>query len=371
MTHSDLVQYRLHHQHLTQSWLTTPGDLVAWFGAVQGQDYAAGKWALGNRLPGSTDAGIEQAIADRTILRTWPMRGTLHFVAAADIHWILDLNQPRLQTLYASHFRRLELSEPVIAKSKAVFTKALSGGHHLTRSELKTALEQAGIPAHENRLSLLLARASYDRLLCHGVRRDKEFTFTLLDDWVPPTKPLLREEALAEWTRRYFTSHGPATLADFSWWSGLTLTDAKIGMDLIKSGFVSEVVAGQTYWMPASLPTLHDHITTAYLLPVYDEYLVAYKDRSGPLGGLDPAQIAKTGNGIFSPVIVIDGRVAGTWKRTLKKDSVWIETSLFTTLTDAQQQALSDAKERYRRFLGTSPVYTAHSLTAERLPVRK
>ena len=358
MTHSDLVQYRLHHQHLTQSSLTTPGDLVAWFGAVQGQDYAAGKWAIGNRLPGSTDADIEQAIADRAILRTWPMRGTLHFVAAADIHWILDLNQPRLQTLYASHFRQLELSEPVIAKSKAVFTKALSGGHHLTRPELKTVLEQAGIPAHENRLSLLLARASYDRLICHGVRRGKEFTFTLLDDWVPPTKPLLREEALAEWTRRFFTSHGPATLADFSWWSGLTLTDAKAGMDLIKSGFVSEVVAGQTYWMPASLPALPNHTTTAYLLPVYDEYLVAYKDRSAPLGGLDPAQIAKTGNGIFSPVIVIDGRVVGTWKRTLKKDSVLIETSLFATPTDAQQQALFDAKERYQRFLGTVQVHT-------------
>ncbi|RYZ32858.1 MAG: hypothetical protein EOP49_36885, partial [Sphingobacteriales bacterium] len=132
----------------------------------------------------------------------------------------------------------------------------------------------------------------------------------------------------------------------------LALTDAKAGMELIKSGFVSDVVDGQTYWMPASLPARHNRPTTAHLLPVYDEYLVAYKDRSAPLGGLDPAQIAKTGNGIFSPVIVIDGRVAGTWKRTLKKDSVLIEASLFTALTDAQQQALSDAKQRYQRFLG-------------------
>ncbi|GAB3914724.1 winged helix DNA-binding domain-containing protein [Larkinella knui] len=350
MTHSDLIQYRLHNQQLTQTTLATPGETVAWFGAVQGQEYAAGKWALGNRLPGSTDADIEQAIADRTLIRTWPMRGTLHFVAAADIHWILELNQPRSQNLYASHFRQLELSETVIAKSKAVFEKALLGGKHLTRSELKTILEQAGIPAHENRLGFLLVRASCDRLICHGVRRGKEFTFTLLDEWIPAPKPLLRDEALAEWTRRYFTSHGPATLADFSWWSGLTLTDAKAGMEMVKGGFVSEVIEGQTYWMPASLPTTS--ATTAYLLPVYDEYLVAYKDRSAPLGGLNPEQIAASGNGIFSPVIVIDGRVAGTWRRTLKKNAVLLETTLFHSLSAAQNQALLDAQDRYRRFLG-------------------
>jgi hypothetical protein len=352
MTHSDILQYRLHNQQLIQPTLATPGEVVTWFGAVQGQDYAASKWAIGNRLPGSVDADLEQAIADRTILRTWPMRGTLHFVAAADIHWILELNKPRSQTLYASHFRQLELTEAVIAKSQAVFATVLEGGKHLTRSELKTALEQQGISAHENRLGFLLARASYERLICHGVRRGKEFTFTLLDEWVPTTKTLLRDEALAEWTRRYFTSHGPATLADFSWWSGLTLTDARAGMEMVKAGFVSEVVEEQTYWMPQSIPPMKNTTPTAYLLPVYDEYLVAYKDRSAPLGGLDSAQITASGNGIFSPVIVIDGRVAGTWKRTLKKDTVLIETNLFQPLSDVQNQALLAAQERYRRFLG-------------------
>jgi hypothetical protein len=352
MTHSDIIQYRLHNQQLTQHALATPGEVVTWFGAVQGQDYAAGKWAIGNRLPGSTDADIEQAIADRTIIRTWPMRGTLHFVAAADIHWILELNKPRSQSLYASHFRQLELNETVIAQSQAVFITVLAGGKHLTRSELKTALEQEGISAHENRLGFLLGRASYDSLICHGVRRGKEFTFTLLDEWIPPTKPLLRDEALAEWTKRYFTSHGPATLADFSWWSGLTLTDAKAGIEMVKSSFVSEVVDGPTYWMSQHISRKIDIPPTVYLLPVYDEYLVAYKDRTAPLGGLNPAQIAASGNGIFSPVIMIDGRVVGTWKRTLKKNTVLIETNQFKPLSEVENQALSDAKERYKRFLG-------------------
>ncbi|MFD1144719.1 winged helix DNA-binding domain-containing protein [Larkinella insperata] len=351
MTHSDLIRYRLYNQQLAQPTLTTPAEMVAWFGAVQAQDFPAGKWALGNRLPAGTDADIELAIADRTIIRTWPMRGTLHFVAASDIHWLLDLIHPRSHAAYAGYLRRHELDETVITKSHAVLEKALTGDNQLKRSELKALLEEAGVPTDENRLGLLLGRASYDRLICHGVRRDKEFTFALLDEWVPRPKTLPREEALAELTRRYFTSHGPATLADFSWWSSLTLTEGKAGIELVKAYFRSEVVDGQTYWMPPSLPDLGISEPTAFLLPVYDEYLVAYKDRSAAFEGLDSAQVAKAGNGIFSPVIVIDGRVVGTWNRKKTKQTVLVETNLFVSLSSAQQRALSAAIDRYQAFL--------------------
>ncbi|RAK02359.1 winged helix DNA-binding protein [Larkinella arboricola] len=351
MTLSDITRYRLYNQQLTQTGFQTPAEVVSWFGAVQAQDHPASKWALGNRLPGSTDADMEQALTNRTIIRTWPMRGTLHFVAAADIHWLLNLIHPRSKATYANHLRRLELNETIIAKSHEVITKALEGGKQLKRSELKLAMEQAGIPTHDNRLGILWGQASFDRLICHGTRCGSEFTFVLLDEWVPRTKSLTRDEALAELTRRYFTSHGPATLADFSWWSSLTLTEARAGIELIKADFMSKTVEGQTYWMPSSLPDLSPAETTAFLLPVYDEYLVAYKDRSAPLDGLDLAQVAKAGNGIFSPVIVVDGRVVGTWNRKLQKNELQLETHLFTSLSDAQQQALYNATERYRRFL--------------------
>ncbi|RRB04764.1 winged helix DNA-binding domain-containing protein [Larkinella rosea] len=351
MTHSDITKYRLHNQQLTQQTLTTPGEVVAWFGAVQGQDYAASKWAIGSRLPGLTDADIERAIADRILIRTWPMRGTLHFVAAADIRWILELLHPRSQALYANYLRRLELDESVITKCYGVMTNALEGGKQLKRSELKSRLQEAGISTDENRLGILLGRASYDRLICHSGRSQNEFTFALLDEWAPKTKSLLRDEALAELTKRFFTSHGPATVVDFSWWSSLTLTEARSGLELIKSGFVSEVVEGQTYWMPRSIPAPAQPAVTAHFLPVYDEYVVAYKDRTAPFAGLNPEQITASGNGIFSPVILVDGRIVGTWKRKLKKNTVLIETTLFTTLNEEQQQALSDAKERYIRFL--------------------
>lgn len=350
MTYSDLIRYRLHNQQLTQTTLTTPAEVVAWFGAVQGQEYAPAKWALGNRLPGSTEADMERAFADRTIIRTWPMRGTLHFVAAADIYWLLDLIHPRSHAIYASYLRRHELDESVVTKSYEVMTKALEGGRQLKRSELKIRLDEAGIPTNENRLGILYGRASYDRLICHGVRCDNEFTFVLLEEWVPKTDSLSREEALAELTRRYFTSHGPATLADFSWWSSLTLTEIKTGIELVRSELTSVEVDGQTYWMPAATPDLAREQTTVFLLPVYDEYLVAYKDRSAPLGGLNPAQVAQTGNGIFAPVIVIDGRVVGTWNRKLTKSKLSIDPQIFKPLTTSQEQALSDAKARYRQF---------------------
>ncbi|GAB3320755.1 winged helix DNA-binding domain-containing protein [Larkinella ripae] len=351
MTLSDLLRYRLHNQHLTQTTLTTPAELVAWFGAVQGQEYLPAMWALGNRLPGSTEAVVEQALRDRTIIRTWPMRGTLHWVAAADIHWLLDLIHPRSHAIYANHLRRHELDEAVVTKSYDVMTKALAGGRQLKRSELKILLDEAGIPTNENRLGILFGRASYDRLICHGLRSGNEFTFVLLDEWILKTAPLSREEALAELTRRYFTSHGPATLADFSWWSSLTLTEIKTAMELVKADLLSVGIDGQTYWMPASLPDAAAETTTAFLLPVYDEYLVAYKDRSAAFAGLDSAQIAQTGNGIFSPVIVIDGRVVGTWNRKKTKHAVLVETNLFVNLSSAQQRALSAALDRYQAFL--------------------
>ncbi|GAB3265539.1 winged helix DNA-binding domain-containing protein [Larkinella harenae] len=352
MTHADIIRYRLYSQQLAQPTLATPAEVVAWFGAVQGQEYAPAKWALGNRLPGSTEADIERALAHRTIIRTWPMRGTLHWVAATDIHWLLELIHPRSHALYAGYLRRNELAETVIAKSYSVMTKALEGGKERKRSELKKLLDEAGIPTNENRLGLLLGRASYDRLICHGIRSGNEFTFALLDEWVPKTGSLSREEALAKLTRRYFASHGPATLADFGWWSSLTLTEIKTAIELVKADFLSAEVDGQTYWMPAATPDLARETTTVFLLPVYDEYLVAYKNRSAPLSGLSPTQVAKAGNGIFSPVIVADGRVVGTWNRKKTKHSFLVETNLFVSLNSAQQEALLAAMDRYQAFWG-------------------
>ncbi|MVM31763.1 winged helix DNA-binding domain-containing protein [Spirosoma sp. HMF4905] len=351
MPDSPLIQHRLINQQLAQPLFTRPAELVAWFGAMQAQDYAAAKWAVGLRLPNTTDAAIEQAIADKSIIRTWALRSTLHLIAAEDIRWLLTLVRHRLASQCGTHYRKLDLNEAVFAKSQTAMIRALEGGQQLTRPELKDALTQSGILTHDLRLNFLLGNAAFDGLICFGNRRGKEFTFTLLDEWFPHTNRLVRDEALASLTIRYFTSHGPATLQDFVWWSGLTVTEVKEGLDLAKSRLISEVIQGQTCWM-ASQTLDYTVLPTVHLLPSFDEYLVAYKDRTAPLGSLGLSQIVSAGNGIFSPVIVVDGRVVGTWKRTIKKAAVTVDTHLFFPLSEEQQQAVALAGTQYCAFLG-------------------
>jgi len=278
------------------------------------------------------------------------MRGTWHFVTAADIRWLLTLMAPRRIANTASWYHRLELDDATFAKSRAVFAQTLQGGKQLTRQELAAALGQVGISTAGLRLTFLLSRAELEGVIGSGARRGKQFTFALLDELVPVSRMLERDEALAELARRYFTSHGPATLQDFVWWSGLTAADARAGLEVVKSQLIQEVIDGQAYWLSPSLPSAKVAEPSAYLLPAFDEYTVAYKDRSAVL---DPAYAIQAGNGI-SPTIVVDGQIVGTWKRTFTKDAVVITLSPFTLLSEAQNQAVAAAAERYRRFVGKS-----------------
>lgn len=352
MTDSFITQHRLTSQAIHQPTFSNPTDVVAWFGAMQGQDFLAAKWAVGLRLPNATDSTIEAAIANRSIIRTWALRGTLYLLAASDVRWILDLLRPRLHRLSDSYLRKLDISTADLTKSYDVISQTLQGHQELTRSEVKDALQQAsikGIP-----INLLLCRAAFDGLICCGVRRGSENTYTLLDEWVPATRTLEGDEALAELTRRYFTSHGPASIQDFVWWSGLTVGEAKSGIDAVQSQLTQESINGQTYWMANQNPVTTDLSRTVHLLPSFDEYLVGYKDRGAALGSLDFGQVSSAGNGIFFPIVLINGRVVGTWKRMLKKDTVSLQTNLFEPLQDEHMLALTDASKKYSQFIDKS-----------------
>jgi hypothetical protein len=279
------------------------------------------------------------------------MRGTWHFVAAADIRWLLTLMAPGRIASNALWYRRLELDEATFIKSNAVFAKTLEGGKQLTRRELAAALGQAGISIQGLRLTFLLHRAELEGVIASGARRGRQFTFALLNELVPVYRTLERDEALAELAQRYFMSHGPATLQDFAWWSGLTAADARAGLEMVKPQFIKEAIDGHTYWLSPSTSITKVTSPTAYLLPAYDEYTVAYKDRSAVL---DPAYAEQTGHGIFNPTIVVDGQIVGTWKRTFKKDAVFITQDLFTSLNEAQMQAIASATAYYSRFIGKS-----------------
>ena len=353
MTRADIAHQRLHNQRIAGAKFETPEAIVRWLGAVQSQDYAGGKWAVGQRMDGATDAALDRAFADGTILRTHVMRPTWHFVVPADIRWLLALTAPRVKAASASAFRQLELDDALCARSNAALTRALQGGVQCTRTELAPVLKQAGIATDDpRRLTYLMMRAELDGVICSGARRDKQFTYALLDERVPHVATLAPDEALAELTERYFTSHGPATVQDFVWWSGLTMTAAKAGLAMIASKVTHDVMDGKTYWFIPSSPAIQDLSPTAYLLPNYDEYIVAYTDRSAALETPPAEKLDARGNILFNHTIVIVGRVVGTWRRTHKKDAVVIEVTLFTPLGTAEAQTLEIAAERYGRFMG-------------------
>jgi hypothetical protein len=224
----------------------------------------------------ATDATIEAAFTRGAILRTHMMRPTWHFVTPADIRWFLELTAPRVNAASAYMYRRVELDERLFARSNEVLAKALQGERHLTRAELGLALAEARIVANGVRLGYIVLHAELDAVLCSGPRRGKQFTYALLDERVPPTRVWERDEALAELTRRYFTGHGPATVRDFIWWSGLTVADARAGLDMSASHLTHETINGQTYWFAASIPTLLEPSRDAYLLPAYHEFLVGF-----------------------------------------------------------------------------------------------
>ena len=252
-------------------------------------------------------------------------------------------------------FQQFDLDDAALGHCTELVTKALQGGKCLTRQAMYTVLEAGGVATANQRGLHILVWLAQKGIICFGGRDGKQHTFVLLDDWVPAAKILEREEALAELARRYFTSHGPATLQDFMWWSGLTKADAKAGIEMAKSHLVEEVIASQTYWLPASLSLEKKASPTVHLLPSSDEYTVAYKDRSAVLNPLYAKQ-ANSGNGIFFPTIVVNGQIVGIWKRVLKKDSLVITPSYFAKLNKTQTRAVAEAASDYGEFFGVSVV---------------
>jgi hypothetical protein len=350
MANSDIARQRLLSQRLLWPTFETAVDVVRWFGAIQAQEYLFALWALGLRMRQATEATIERAIADQRIVRTWPMRGTLHFVAPEDARWMLGLLTPRVIARSAGRYRQLGLDEAVFARSRDIVEPALAGGKQLTRKAIAELLEAAGIATSGGRALHILGHLAQRGVICFGARQGKQATFTLLDDWAPKGRALARDEALAELAERYFTSHGPATVRDFVWWSGLTTADARAGIGMAEARLARETIEGQTYWRASAAPPVQRSAPGAHLLPAFDEYTVAYRDRGAVA---DPAH-ALVSQQFLSPTIVVNGQVVGNWQRTIKKETVVITTSYFAEPDESAAQAVAAAAARYGSFLGAS-----------------
>lgn len=349
MNFTDIAHHRLNAQRIIPNTpqLQSAKEVVAHMGAMQAQDFNGALWAIGLRTANLTVTDVELAIENREIVRTWPMRGTLHFVAAEDIRWMLDLLAPRKLASIAGQRRQLELTDDILVKATEVVAKALSGGKRLTKDKLFEALEANSIATDRQRGIHIHYYLTLIGLICLGPHEGKQPTSVLLDEWLPKTAPISRDEALTKLTARYFTSHGPATLKDFARWAYITLSDAKRGIALAK-GLTSEIVDGIPYWFDATLQPAST--PSAALLPGFDEFMLGYKDRSAALPPRYANQIVPGNNGMFLPTIVIDGQVVGTWKKTVRKSGVAIELLPFSPIDPAR---LQPAVARYAAFSQT------------------
>jgi hypothetical protein len=356
MLHVPLTRQRLHNQRLAGPRFQQPVQVVEWLVAVQAQDFAGAKWALGLRLRGTADDVVEQAFTDGAILRTHLLRPTWHFVTPADIHWLLALTAPRVHAANAPYYRKLELDQDILQRSRRALVQALQGGKHMTRDELRAALEAVGIStAGQLRMGYIMMHAELDRVVCSGPRRGKQFTYALLDERAPQTKMLERDAALVELARRYFQSRGPATVQDFAKWSGLSLSEARLGLEGVTAHLQAEIMDGQTYWFAPPAAAAGQQAPTAYLLSIYDEYISGYKDRAAIVDAEHAAKLIALDNALTA-IILVDGQIVGTWKRTLKKATVVITTDIFTALTEAEHQAVVAAAHQYGAFLGLSVI---------------
>lgn len=353
MTPDDIARLRLINQLLINGKAKTPDEIVATLGGVQAQDRAGGELSIGLRLHGSTINDVEEAIRERKIIRTWGLRGTLHFLSASDISWIMDLLAPMIISGLKRRYEELELDAATLKRTNSILEKSLAGDKHLTRKELVAIIEKNGISCKGQRAVFILHRASLDRVICFGVTRGKQQTHTLFDEWVPKTKPLSREGSLADLARRYFMSHGPATIQDYMWWSGLRTSDANAGLEMVKSKLEHVTMEDKTYWMLAEAPATKIPRTVAHLLPGFDDFLLGYKDRSASISLKDSTRL-RTG-GIPNQVIVIDGHIVGTWSRTLKRDTALVEINLFRELKKSERVALNLATFRYGEFVQKDP----------------
>ncbi len=341
---SEIAAHRLVNQQLAGTTIKSAGEMLQGFGAMQAQEYAHSKWSFGLRMPELTSAAIEKDFTSGKILRTHVLRPTWHFVSAKDIRWMLMLTAPRVHAVNAYMYRKLKLDEKLFQRCNKILDKVLHGNKSLTREAINLEFKKSKIEAEGHRLSYIMMQAELEGIICSGPREGNQFTYALLEERVPEVKPKSREEALAELTKRFFTGRGPATLKDFSTWSGLTLTDCKKGMEMVKDSFSKEKIEGNEYFFSiAELPS-KKHLNKMHLLPIYDEYIMGYKDRSAIMP-LDQKPVFNYDN-----MILLEGRIVGTWKRTIKTKSIELEHAFFEKPVKSENKLFEEEVAALEKF---------------------
>lgn len=350
MNSNPIAQIRLIKQQLIQPEFKRIEELVTWMGAMQAQDFNMVKWAVGIRLPESAEQLVEEAINRGEIIRTHLMRPTWHIVSDSDVYWILELTAPHIKSGLRSRHKQLELTDKIIAACKTAIEKWLGDENHLTRIEITQKLIEANLVKLNEQVTHILAICEFDCLICSGRKKGKNSTYALLEERVAKPTSIPRDEALFKLAEHYFSSHGPATLQDFTWWSGLPVKDARKALDSVKSGLEFLNVENQELWLSKEGTETTNGLESVHLLPAYDEFIISYKDRSASLNN-DNHKKAISANGFFYPVVLENGKATGIWKRVQERDRSVIEVNYFEGSKLRGTTLLKNASARYGQFL--------------------
>lgn len=357
-TPDDVIRLRLQRQGLVGRDLRTPVDVVERMLALQSQDFPAGKWAVGVRAPGITRADVDAAIDSGQIVRSWPMRGTLHLVPPRELGWMLQITTPRLFAGGKTRRAQLDLDEATIDAARVVAFAALEGGRGLTRAGFLQVLQGAGIDTQGQRGYHIIGILAQTGTLCWGPHEGKQQQLVLFDEWIPNSRTLERDEALGEFLFRYLDGHGPATLKDFAWWSKVTMAETRTGLAVAGDRLTEWDVDGTSYYLPASAdpsnlggaPKQRSPILT---LPAFDEYLLGYGDRSLAIDTEHFTRVVPGKNGIFFPIVVTRGRVVGTWRAPANGSAAPVaEATLFEATPSGWETHFAHGIGEYAAFLG-------------------
>lgn len=344
-----ITDIRLSAQQLSAPDFDRPADLVDWMGALQAQDYAMSKWAVGIRLKSPSVRAVEDALARGEIVRTHVLRPTWHVVSARDVRWMLELTSPRIVQAVNSYSKGRGLDEKHFSASRNALERILEGHRHLTREEIAAEFGKKGLPSEKTQMTCLMMRAEVEGVVCCGLDKGRERTYALLEERIPAAPRLERDEALSTLATKYFRSHSPATMEDFVWWSGLPVTQARQAVASIAADLAEEKTEYGKMFVHRSCTVKPGCDEILHLLPAYDEYLISYKDRTAVL----PREYypkAFTNFGVFFPVILHKGHIVGNWNR-LTKGRTLLETSFFRPSLRAAKKRIAGAESRYRDFL--------------------
>lgn len=342
---------RLAAQQLQAASMPGIATLVSYMGAVQAQDFAMSKWAIGSRLNEATRLDVDNALASGSIIRTHILRPTWHIVAATDIMWMLNLTAPNILRITGGYHKSVELTPKILQQGATILRKSLDGGIELSREEIRMVLKKGKINTDENRLSHVLMDAELKGLICSGSVDGNGQKYKLIPDEIKQSGNIQREEAIQRLAACYFKSHGPATIHDFNWWSALSIKDCRIGVDLNAAILSSYDDDGTTYYFDEVACSFSETGKQHHLLAAYDEFFIGYKDRSACIEVKHNSRLFSN-NGIFSPSLITNGRASGSWKRKIDNKKVTIDIQLFTSPSNISMRNLRGQAARVGKFLG-------------------